>query len=246
MEVLFVGLGGEPFVTFGISHITMLVIYFSGLIIFLLSYKKIQASCFSYHFIRWFLFSVLVLSEMFYQAWTIVNGIWSFSGHMPLHLCGIASITAATALFTHNKKLMQITFFIGLIPAFLALVTPELPYDYPHFRFWKFFIHHLAISWTSLFLIVTSSVSITFQSMLKTYIYLLVYALIIGVFINPLFDSNYLYLSHTPTASTPLDLLGSGIWYYLNLCLLAFVVFFIQLQVYRFFRAQRTNTQLKV
>ncbi|WP_164670727.1 TIGR02206 family membrane protein [Virgibacillus doumboii] len=232
-------LGGTPFVAFGPSHITVLVIYFTGIVLFTIAFRKIMDNTYLYNTIRWILFILLLISEVSYQTWTAITGIWSLSEHMPLHLCGIAGITGMIALITYNKKLIQITFFIGLIPAFLALVTPELPYDFPHYRFWKFFVHHLSISWVSIFLVATSSVKVTLKSMLETYGYLLLFAFIIGVFFNPIMESNYLYLSHTPTASTPLDLLGNGFWYYFNLCLLAIVVFFIQLQVYKLFTRKK-------
>ncbi|MFC4559619.1 TIGR02206 family membrane protein [Virgibacillus kekensis] len=228
-------LGGDPFITFGTSHLTMLMIYFLGLLLFFIFLKKIRSKRTPFTIIRWTLFSLLILSEVSYQTWTGVTGIWSLRDHMPLHLCGVAGITGAITLATYNKRLVQISFFIGLIPAFLAVVTPELPYDYPHFRFWKFFVHHIAISWTGIFLVSTSSAKITLKSMLETYGYLLVYAFIIGVFINPCLESNYLYLSHTPTASTPLDMLGNGFWYYFNLCVLGLVVFTAQQQIYRLF-----------
>ncbi|MBP1950965.1 YwaF family protein [Virgibacillus litoralis] len=234
-------LGGKPFITFGTSHIIMLLIYFIGIVIFILFLKKILTDTSLYNIVRWSLFGLLILSEVSYQTWTAVNGIWSLREHTPLHLCGIAGITGAIALVTHNRKLIQVTFFIGLIPALLALITPELPYDVPHYRFWKFFIHHTAISWTSIFLVATSSLKIHIKSLLETFGYLLLYAIIIGFIINPFLDSNYLYLSHTPTATTPLDVLGSGIWYYVNLCGLAFTVFFIQLQIYKLIRRKKST-----
>lgn len=222
---------GEPFIAFGASHVAALVIYFAGLILLFFTYKKFKNNTALYNILRWSLFTILVLSEISYQTYTITNGIWSLQEHIPLHLCGIASITGAIALVTHNKTLINLTFFIGLIPAFAALVTPELPYDFAHFRFWKFFFHHAAISWVSVFLILTSSVKITFKSTMQAYGLLLIYAAIIGFLVNPWLGSNYLYLSATPTASTPLDLLGDGIWYYVNLCLLGIVVFLGQFGV---------------
>lgn len=235
METLFLEEHGEPFIAFSSSHLAALFIYFAGIIIFLIFFRKIIGSTQAYSIIRWSLFSLLILSEVSYQTYTALNGIWSLADHIFLHLCGIAGITGAIALFTHNKMLIQITFFIGLVPAFLALLTPELPYDFPHYRYMKFFIHHTVISWTSIFLVVSNGITMTFKSFLNTYGLLLIYAAIIGFLVNPLLGSNYLYLSHTPEASTPLDLLGNGIWYYVNLCILAFAVFFIQFLVYRFF-----------
>src|SRR5699024_4898036 len=167
---------GEPFTAFDTSHLMALIIYLLGIVIFLSFSKKVLNHATIYNTIRWGLFSLLIFSEVSYQTYTALNGIWSLGEHMFLHLCGVAGITGAIALVNHNKKLIQITFFIGLIPSFLALITPELPYDFPHYRYLKFFIHHITISWTSLFLVVSNHVTITFKSFLKTYGYLLIYA----------------------------------------------------------------------
>ncbi|TFJ92397.1 TIGR02206 family membrane protein [Lentibacillus salicampi] len=236
MAEIFLEKNGEPFAAFGISHGTVLFFYFLGAVSLLLFSKKILNKASAYNIIRWSLFSLLVLSEISYQTYTALNGIWSMGEHMFFHLCGVAGVTGAIALVNHHKQLIQITFFIGLIPSLLALVTPELPYDFPHYRYLKFFIHHMTISWTSIFLVVSHPVTISFHAVLKTYMYLLIYAAIIGFLVNPLLGSNYLYLSQTPTANTPLDLLGSGVWYYVNLCVLAFVVFLVQYLVYRMVR----------
>ncbi|RDW14975.1 TIGR02206 family membrane protein [Oceanobacillus chungangensis] len=226
LQEWFMNIDGNPFVSFGTSHLIMILIYVIGIIFFFFTRKHIVANQFIYNLIRWSLFSILVLSEISYQIWTATNGIWSLSEYIPLHLCGIASIIGAIALASLNRKLIIISFFIGFIPAFLAIITPELLYEFPHFRFLQFFVSHLAISWTGIFLLTTRSIKVTFKSMLETYAYVLIYSGIIGFVVNPLLGSNYLYLASPPAASTPLDLLGSGVWYYVNLCLLAYVVFF--------------------
>ncbi|WP_106495432.1 YwaF family protein [Lentibacillus sp. Marseille-P4043] len=229
MRGWFVSIEGDPFIAFGSSHLFMLLIYLIGLLFLLTGYNVLQKNSVLFNMIRWILFSLLVLSELAYQTWTIANGVWSVNEHLPLHLCGIASIIAAIALINYNRRLIITAYFIGFIPALLALITPELPYDFPHFRYWKFFIHHIVISWASIFLVFTGSIKITFKSMLGAYFLLILYAIFIGFVINPVFDANYLYLANTPSASTPLDLLGSGSWYYVNLCLLGFVVFILLL-----------------
>ncbi|QGS67861.1 hypothetical protein CV093_01195 [Oceanobacillus sp. 143] len=114
------------------------MIYAIGLILFFFMRKQDGMDSRAYNIIRWSLFSVLVLSEVSYQIWTATNGIWSLSEYIPLHLCGIASIIGAIALASLNQRLIVISFFIGFIPAFLAIITPELPYDFPQFRFLQF------------------------------------------------------------------------------------------------------------
>ncbi|UOQ95036.1 TIGR02206 family membrane protein [Halobacillus shinanisalinarum] len=222
----------QPFHAFGTAHLFMLVVFSLGMCALWLFSSQIKKETRTHHVIRWALFALLFTCEASYQIWTVVHQVFSPAEHLPLHLCGIASLFAMIGLLTYNKKLIQINFFIGIAPALLALITPDIPHGYEHFRFWKFFIHHMAIPWASLFLVVTTNVSINRQIMLETYGYLVLYSITVG-FVNKLIGSNYLYLSGPPAASTPLDYLGEGVWYYLHLSLLALLVFSFMLCLYR-------------
>lgn len=222
----------QPFQPFSSSHISMLILYFVGIVALFYYHKKIIQYTKLYDMIRWMLFLLLFSSELLYQVWAITNGVWGLRGHIPLHLCGIASLIAMVTLVTRHEKLIAITFFFGLIPAFMALITPDLPHNFQHFRFWKFFIHHIAISWTSIFLIATSSTRLKLKSIVSSYVLLILYALVIGLLVNPLLDSNYLYLANKPMSTTPLDFLGSGFTYYINLGLLVLFVFLVQFFIY--------------
>lgn len=233
MAEWFLTVGGEKFIPFGPSHLFMLFLYASGAFLLLFYHHHIRSKKRLFETIRWTLFTLLLGCEITYQIWTAIHGIWVHN--LPFHLCGIAGLVGAAALFTLNKKLMIITFYIGLIPAFLALLTPELPYDFPNFRYVKFFIHHIAISLTAIFvaIIAAKSGAITLKSMIETYLFLVMYALLVGLVINTLLNANYLYLSHPPTTPSPLDWFGSGIWYRLNLGFVCFIVFFLQFLSYR-------------
>ncbi|UOR11172.1 YwaF family protein [Halobacillus amylolyticus] len=222
----------QPFHAFGTAHLIMLVIFSIGMIGLWLSSSRIKKGTRIHDWIRWVLFFLLVTCEVSYQVWTVANEVFSPAEHLPLHLCGVASLIAMIGLLTYNKKLIQINFFIGIAPALLALITPDIPHGYEHFRFWKFFLHHMAITWASLFLIVTTHVSINRRVLFETYSYLVLYSILIG-FVNKLIGSNYLYLSGPPAAATPLDYLGEGGWYYVHLSLLALLVFLLMLGVYR-------------
>lgn len=222
----------QPFEVYSLSHILVLTVFFIGLFYLILNYKKLQRHSTLYECTRWSLFGILLISEITYQIWAITNNVWSFAEYVPLHLCGIASLLAMVALWSLRPSLIKINYFIGIIPAFLALITPELVNDFPHYRFWKFFSHHMAITLASLFLIMTYPVQITFRSLLKAFGILNLYAVFV-FFLNREIGSNYLYLSRTPTASTPLDLLGDSVWYYIHLEILTFVVFTIMWAFYK-------------
>ncbi|MEC5425813.1 TIGR02206 family membrane protein [Virgibacillus sp. C22-A2] len=235
MEEWFGKISNEHFIPFSFSHIAMILIYIVALVILLITYKKYAESDLLLNVFRWSIIVTLTLSELSYQTWSVVNGSWSAGESLPLHLCSIAGIIVIIGLATYNKKIITISFFIGFLPALLAIVTPELTYNYTHFRFWHFFIHHIVLSFASIFLLLSSSVKITVKYTLEAYGYLLIYAAIIGFLINPTLNSNYLFLSNTPTADTLFDVLGDGIWYYINLCLLGLVVFIGQFGVLKLF-----------
>lgn len=200
----------------------------SGIFLLILFRKRLSRGSRMFTPVRWTLFSILLACEITYQYWTISNGIWNFASHVPLHLCGMASITAMTGLVTLNRHWIQISFFIGIVPSFLALVTPDMPYDYQHYRFWMFFIQHTAIPWASLFMAGSKPETITLHSVFKVFLLLVAYALIVGFLINPLTGANYLYLSQLPTADTLLSFFGDGVWYYLNLGITALLIFLLQ------------------
>ncbi|MCT2538255.1 TIGR02206 family membrane protein [Aquibacillus koreensis] len=239
METWFSRSIDQPFVAFSFMHFTMLAIFILGIVLITLLHKKQLIKPRGLEVIRWTLLAVLLLSELSYQFWAITNETWSIRDRAPLHLCGIASFTAMLALIFKKEKLIQLCFFIGIIPATLALVTPDIPHDYQHFRFWKFFIHHIAIVWTSIFLVLTTKTSIHLRSFIYAYGFLVFYAIIIGFFVNPVINSNFLYLANTPAASTPLAFFGTGFWYYINLGIVANIVFFIQYLAFRYWNSRK-------
>ncbi|WP_088006705.1 TIGR02206 family membrane protein [Indiicoccus explosivorum] len=225
----------HEFIAFSASHIAALAVSAAGVILLFLLKNQLAQKPERFQWLRWTLLTLLLLSEVSYQIWTVSVGIWTFADHVPLHLCGIASLLAMAALVTWNPYLVQAAFYFGFIPAFLALFTPELPFGFQHYRFWKFFVHHAAIPWASLYLALSRPSFITRRSVFRSYGILLVFAAAVGFAVNPLAGANYLYLSQLPTATTPLSFFGDGVLYYFNLCLVAFVLFYGQFVVWKLF-----------
>ncbi|MFK8793187.1 YwaF family protein [Planococcus plakortidis] len=222
-----------PFELFSVSHLAVLGIAFLGFLCLVLLKDNLSTKDALFQQLRWLLFAALLISEVSYQYWAISHDYWSFNRYMPLHLCGVASITAMLGLVTLHPFWIRVSFFIGIVPAALALVTPDMPYDYQHYRFWKFFVHHTAIAWACLFLALAKPSALTWRSVFSVYGLLLLYAACIGFGVNPQMGSNYLYLSQRPSTVSPLDFFGEGIRYYVNLCLAALALFAVQYGIFR-------------
>lgn len=114
-----------PFELFSESHLVVLAIALTGLLCLILLRDNLAAKDALFQQLRWLLFLVLFISEVSYQYWAISHEYWSFNRYMPLHLCGVASITAMIGLVTLHPFWVRVSFFIGIVPAALALVTPE-------------------------------------------------------------------------------------------------------------------------
>ncbi|WP_211654157.1 YwaF family protein [Planococcus alpniumensis] len=233
MDTWFGARSDYPFELFSVSHLVVLAIAMIGFLCLILLRDNLSAKDALFQQLRWLLFFVLLISEVSYQYWAISHDFWSFNRYMPLHLCGIASVTAMIGLVTLRPFWVRMSFFIGIVPAALALVTPDMPYDYQHYRFWKFFVHHTAIAWACWFLALAMPNALTWRSVFSVYGILLVYAAFIGFWVNPQTGSNYLYLSQRPSTVSPLDFFGDGVWYYINLCLVAFFLFAAQYGIFR-------------
>ncbi|WP_162287823.1 TIGR02206 family membrane protein [Indiicoccus explosivorum] len=216
-----------------LSHFSMMGLAAAGVALITTIKEKIARQLDKFKWLRVALLALLLASEVSYQAWTVSAGVWSFDGHMPLHLCAVASLAAVGALLTWNETMTQFAFFTGVVPPLIAVITPEVPYGYRHYRFWKFFLHHMSIPWAALFLAAAQPHAIHVRGALKVYGMLAAYALVIGKGINPLTGANYLYLSQRPNAKTPLDFLGTGKKYIVNLAIAGMGMFLGQLSVWK-------------
>ncbi|MBD8069569.1 TIGR02206 family membrane protein [Bacillus sp. PS06] len=212
----------RTFEMFSMPHIVFLVLFViisSFLILFRERLKPLQS------LIKWSLFSILVLSEISMQIWLVVTDQWEI-GTLPLHLCSVSTIILIYLFLKPSKYAFYFVFFTGFIPPILSMVTPDLFYQFPHYRFLKYFLHHAAISWSVIYFIVFEGYRVPRKAIWTTFLALNVIALPM-FFINLLLDTNFFYLANPTETKTILSFFGTGVMYYLNLELAALSVLLI-------------------
>ncbi|MBM7584178.1 putative integral membrane protein (TIGR02206 family) [Bacillus pakistanensis] len=213
------------FTLYSYSHIAALMVFLMVLLIMICSFQKWKNQR-GEKIIGWLLFSLLAGSEIFYQIWAISYGVWDSRETLPLHLCSFSTFFGIYLYFKKNNILFYFYFYIGFIPPILALITPDLLFEFPHFRYFKFFIQHMAIPLMAVFLLITRKYTLSFKSIIYGVITLNLMIFPIGL-INRWIGSNYFFLAGPPKGDTVLTFFGKGIVYYINLEFAAFLLFFI-------------------
>ena len=133
---------------------------------------------------------------------------------LPLHLCDLAWVAAAAALWTHHRFPVALTYFWGLVLTTQGILTPSLGEDFPHPRFFAFWGMHLLIVWAAIYLVWGVGISPRWRDYAAAIAATAVWA--VGVFcFNLAADTNYGYLQRKPSTGSVLDYLGPWPWYLL-------------------------------
>ncbi|MFY3790157.1 TIGR02206 family membrane protein [Ureibacillus sp. MALMAid1270] len=211
----------KPFNAYSLVHLLTIGVFFLG--IFLLYSFRNQLN---ERIIRWVFVTVILFFEIGYHTWLLSNNLWDPSHALPLQLCSVSIILCIVLLITNNKLVFEIVYFIGIAGAIQAILTPELFYNFPHFRFFHFFVNHSLIIWTCLFYVWTMRYRIQLSSIFKSLVFLQIVAFIAFI-ANSITGGNYMFLAGKPKTSSALDFLGDYPWYILSLEGIALILFFI-------------------
>lgn len=216
----------KDFLLFSTEHLVMislLIIITLALVVFR---EPIRNSLFLKRFFRWGFFIILLIGNVGYQLWSIVHAVWDPRFNLPFQLCSISSLVVLYFLLKPTESRFQLVYFIALIPPSLAILTPDLLYGSPHYRFFQFFIFHITLVTTVLYYLIIERYQPRFVSVLKAFIFINVLALPIGM-VNNYLGSNYLFLEGPPASDTLLSLFGNGFWYLVNLEIVMLITFFL-------------------
>jgi hypothetical integral membrane protein (TIGR02206 family) len=157
---------------------------------------------------------------------------WTIQVMLPLWLCSLTVWTMPLLLIRRNQMYYEWVYYMGLIGASQALLTPDLMnYGFPHFRFIEFITVHGAIIIAIIYMTVVEGFRPTFRRLPRVILVTNLYWFLCWI-INTLIGSNYLYTQGKLPTPSLLDLLGPWPWYLLSmegigitLCLLLYLPF---------------------
>jgi hypothetical integral membrane protein (TIGR02206 family) len=175
--------------------------------------------------VKWTLFITLILCEVSFHLWLILTKQREVAD-LPLQLCSLSTFLSLFLFLKHNQKVFNLLFFFWSSSSILSMVTPDIVYQFPHFRFLKYFLHHSAIPLAVLYFILFESYRVPRKAVITSFLPLNVIAVPV-FFLNVWLDTNFFFLASPSEAETLLSFFGSGIMYYINLEIAAIIVFLI-------------------
>lgn len=221
---------GGAFVLFGPAHLLALACV--AVIFLLIVGLRRSFSPRARSVTRWALVVLIYLCESSWHVWKLANQDWNMNAMLPLWLCSITAWTMPLLLVLRSRRYYEWVYFMGLIGASQALLTPDLTiYGFPHFRFVEFITLHGALIVAIVYMTVVEGFRPTWRSLPRVFAITNLYWLFCGL-VNPLVGGNYLYTRGKLPTPSLLDLLGPYPWYLFSmevlgiaLCVLLYLPF---------------------
>lgn len=168
---------------------------------------------------RFTLAGLLLTFESVFHIWTAISGRYSWDMFPPFGLCAITNLLTIIALFTDNRKIIEVTLYWGLCGAFFSIIFVDIPYMPPHFRFFHYFLVHFGFALGGLYFVITGKLPLTRKGVNRSCLILLAHSLVIYV-LDTVFDKNWLYMRAPAISGLP-DFLSGPLYTVLWMLLIA-------------------------
>ena len=207
----FFGAGSEQeFAIFTFAHIAPVLWMLA--MIFLIRWKKDDIRAWKHEeTIRYVLAFALIISEMSYY-WRLVAMPSlgpSAVENLPIGVCGWAVIFSSYMLVGKKQSLFDIVYFWLLSGSLFALITPTpLNFTGPtRFRYYQFWAEHTLGYIAIFYMIFVHGMRPTVKSAIRSYVALVIFAVIAYNVNNMIPGANYLYMARPESAPSVLDIL---------------------------------------
>lgn len=212
------------FHAFGLSHLFVILLTISvpfvlALIVHRAKSPRLERS------IRITIAALLLINYIAYVFVARNFGVDHWYKLLPLQLCDWAMIVIIVALWTGNRRWLEVAYFWGIGGTLQAIITPNLQFGFPDLRFISFFVAHSGIIIGIVFLMLIYGFRPRAIGIVRTFAWTEVY-FVVAFTVDLLTGENYGFLLHKPEAASLLSFLSG--WrplYLLEFQVLAFVFF---------------------
>jgi hypothetical integral membrane protein (TIGR02206 family) len=235
-----------PFHPYGVAH--LLVIFLTIAVPFALAaLVRWTKSSLIERIIVGALSLALVVNYFIYLSLVRQFGAVSWEQLLPLQLCDWAMAVIIIAMWTRRPRWFEVAYFWGIGGTVQAVLTPNLAFGFPDFRFFSFFVSHCGIIIGIIFLMLVHQLRPRALSIVRVFAWTELY-FIITLAADKFTGFNYGFLLHKPEAKTLLNILSDYRPLYLFqmhlLALAFFVVLYLPFAIYNFTRRKTSVAAL--
>ncbi len=176
--------------------------------------------------VRLFLGYGLAVNEIVWWIFRYSHEGLRLATNLPLQLCDVAVWSTVFACITLTPIIVEISYFVGLAGAGMAVLTPDLWSPWPSYGAVYFFVAHGGIIIAVVALVFGRVAPLRADAVWRVFGLLLVYVALVSVF-NVVFGANYMYLCRKPKNASLLDILGPWPVYIFTGAAVALVLFWL-------------------
>jgi len=213
----------RPFVAFGAAHLGALatVTVLSVALVALVRARPALGRP-----VRLALAAAIVALAAFEFSVGAREGWLSWVAVLPLELCDAALVLAVITLVVPRRAAAEVVYFWAVSGGVLAMLTPDLAWDFPRWEFVVFFGLHGLVLAGALLLVLGLGLRPRAGAPLRVWAITLAWTAFVGL-VDAAFGTNYMYLRRKPPSATPLDWMGPWPLYVPVGAVLAFALFLL-------------------
>lgn len=190
--------GIVSFKLFGTIHITLFVITILGMLLLFVNRNKLRKIDDKLkRKISIFIVVFMALNMIIYYLSKVYFGVYNWKVHLPLHLCFISGILFMIAIYTKNRKLYKITYFMAFIGPLPAIIWPELYKTFDSFIFYQYVISHHFFLIANMFIFCSYDVKMNKKDIINTFLFVNIVFIVMIIF-NHICGTNYIMSTSLP------------------------------------------------
>src|SRR4030095_13947938 len=153
--------------------------------------------------------AILVLNYVVFLIFVRSHGVVDWREMLPLQMCDWGMVVVIVAMGTGNQGSFEVAYVWGIGGTLQAVLTPNLRFGFPDWRFISFFTSHSCIIIGVVFLMLTRRYRPYPMSIVRVYLWSEFY-FVVTLIADELTGFNYGFLLHKPEAFSILSFLSDS------------------------------------
>jgi hypothetical integral membrane protein (TIGR02206 family) len=171
---------------------------------------------------------VLILNYAAYLVFIRSRGVVDWRQMLPMQMCDWSLVVVIVAMWSGSRRWFEVAYFWGIGGTLQAVLTPNLRFGFPDWRFISFFMSHSAVIIGVVFLMLTRGYRPYPMSLARAWLWSEFY-FVVALSVDEVTGVNYGFLLHKPEAFSILSFLSDSRGVYLLQLHLVALVFFVVL-----------------